>query len=644
MPPKSILVSRPRALEGPHLVLSRSAHSKRANLVIRCVTTAGMLTAPLLFNLSTRVWVDSGGLRAAAMLIIASTAGAVIMFAPGFAILIILKKRWDLSGRAAQACLILASSGATFWILWWLWLLQPSAGRVVAVSLWIATTIAISAPRNGISRQGLLPVVFVLSLAPLSAIAAIGVLSIYGGIATAPDLAASTTFATADNMFPQQWIERVESRDDLRAPALGWPMVDRPPAQAAWILPAYSMASNKAFGYEVLSATLSGIAATALAVLLYVMGLRGIRLTAALALCVLTVFMFFNIVFTMPKLLTGSLFVLALAVILAEGRRATAPIWAAIGAALALSTVAHSGGLLALPSLLIVMGVRRSWPKDRGSIVSFLGSGLLVMSPWLAYQLFYDRPAGSLLKWHLAGISNPEDKRSFIRGLLDEYRTLGVGGFLRQRWRNAGVFVGSESLTAGNWSADTLRARLIYLGALAPLWSNGILVLAAPLFVLWKKLPRNVLLVTGAGVTSLTAWAVIEFGPPSAILSTVNGPFANYLILGAGLAAAAATLLSGRVLALAVFVQVLITVWAIPHPEEGYDPCTTTMMCMPRVGQVLPPTDARLLLPIAIAAIAAIGFGAVASTAFAEDEDEGAVIGQLTIAPSQQDLKQYSEG
>jgi hypothetical protein len=634
MPPEAIFQSRTRALGNAFSMPDRTARTKNSKLVIRSATVAWILTTPVLFNLSTRVWVDSGGLRAAVMLVIASTSGAILMFAPGLAVLAAIEKYWNVPGKAAQTCIAVASSGTMFWLLWWVWVLAPNAGRVVAVALWISTTFVLTANRTGDIRKGLVPIALVLSLAPLAAIAAVGMLSIHGGIATTPDLAAATTYATADNMFPQQWIERVESRGDLRAPALGWPMVDRPPAQAAWILPAYSIASNKAFGYEVLSATLSGIAATALAVLLYVMGLRGIRLTAALALCVLTVFMFFNIVFTMPKLLTGALFVLALAAVLAEGRRMTPPIWAAAGAALALSTVAHSGGLLALPALLVVMGARRSWPRDRWSIFSFLGTGLAVMSPWLAYQIFYDRPVGSLLKWHLAGITDPEDSRSLTRGLLDQYRALGVHGILRQRWGNAGIFVGSESLTAGNWSATTAKARMIYLGALAPLWSNGILVIAAPLFVWWKRMPRNILLVTLAGITSLTTWMVIEFGPPSAVLTSVNGPFANYLILGTGLAAAAAAILPGRVLGAFVLIQVVVTVWVIPHPTSENDRCVISMMCMPRVGQVLPTTNNTLLIPIAIAAIAAVGFGAVASTAFAEDVDEGAVIEQLTGSPS----------
>ena len=615
-----------RAVGAGAVVGEASSRARRVSLAGRCGSVVGLLLAPLLFNLSTRVWADSSGLRAAVMLATAGMVGAVLMFTPGLAALVMIERRWFVRSRAGRTCIAVAGSGTVFWLVWWIWLLVPTAGRVVAGTLWVASALIVGTHRSGTARRAIAPIVLVLALAPLTGIAAVGVLSMHGGIAVAPDLAAAATYNTADNMFPEQWIERVESRGDLRAPALGWPLVERPPAQAAWILPAYSIASNQAFGYEILSATISGLAATAVAVVLFAMGLRTWRLTGALGLVVLTVFMFYNVVFTMPKLLTGALFALALAAVLEEGRRIPPVVWAAVGAALALSAVAHSGGLLALPALLVVMAVRRTWPRDRWSIGSLIGGGLVVMGPWLAYQLFYDRSASNLLKWHLAGVSDPDDARSFPRALLDQYRSLGVRGVVRQRWGNLGFFAGSEAWTSGGWSANAVSERWIQVGALAPLWSGGILVLAAPLFVLWKRIPRDVVLVTVAGLVAILTWMAIEYGPPSAVLTSVNGPYVNYLLLAAGLAAAAATVLPGRVLAVVVAAQALLTAWAV-LPRGAKDGCGASLMCMPRGAEVLPTSNRIVLVPVALVALAAVVLGALASRAFADaaaSEDLGA--------------------
>lgn len=569
----------------------------------RIITTFALVLAPVVFFAATHLRIDSSSVWSGIALVIAAAAGSVLLFAPGIAVVVLVDRAVPIGGAAARTTLCLAAAGTLFWAVWWAWVYRPPLGRATAVALWLAIVLVL-----GISRPArgplLRPTVAALSLAPLLAVAFVAALSLHGGLAVAPEVAQGSTYSTADNFFPREWMDRVDREDDLRELALGWPLVERPPQQAAWTLPAYSIASNEAFAYEVLSATLQAVAATAVVTLLAVLGLRSWRLVAAASLICLAGFLMFNVVFVWPKLLSAALLVLVVATLLE--RDVSAPAWAGIGLALGLSVVAHPSGLLAAPAIGIVAVSARTWPRDRIALLVAVGAGALVVAPWVAYQTFYDPGDSLLLKWHLAGFNDPNDPRSFPQVLSDQYQALGVSGWLRNRWENVRYLFGPE-IVDPSWPHDWehVRGRVISAGKMTPLWSGGLLLLTAPALVLRRRYARETGIVTIGAVVGLLIWIVVEWGPPASPASTHNGPYGIFLLFAIGLAAACGQVLPGRALAVLCAIQAGLLVW-VAASLGARNGCFRSQMCVPQTYPAGTVRSEQWLLPLAVVAVGAL--------------------------------------
>jgi hypothetical protein len=522
---------------------------------------------------------------------------------------VLVERAYPIGGAAARTTLCVAASGTLFWVAWWAWVYRPPLGRAAAVALWLAVVLVLGASRTAGGRPSLRPTLAALSLAPVLAVAFVAALGLHGGVAVAPEIAQGSTFSTADNFFPKEWMDRVDHEDDLRAPALGWPLVERPPAQAAWTLPAYTIASNKAFAYEVLSATLQAVAATAAVTLLAVLGLRSWRLVAAASLVWLAIFFMFNVVFVWPKLLPAALLVLVVATLLE--RDVSAPAWVGVGLAVSLSVVAHPGGLLAAPAIGVVAVLVRGWPRDRTALIVVAAAAALVLAPWIAYQTFYDRGQSLLLKWHLAGFNDPSDPRSFLQVLRDQLRDLGVSGWFRNRWENLKYLFGPEVFAPSrpkSWAEA--RQRAINAGTVNPLWSGGVLLLTAPVLFLRRRYSRETAIVNVAAAVGLLIWITVEWGPPASPASTNNGPYGLFLLFAIGLAAACGQVLPGYALAALCAIQAAVLVW-VTAPLGAQNACSLTQMCLPQSYPAGAVRAEQWLLPLALVSVAALVAAAV---------------------------------
>jgi hypothetical protein len=563
-----------------------------------------MLVVPVLFNLSTRVWQTSGGVRSALGLLVAVTVGTLILFGPGLALLVLLARRWSIGGLASRVAVAAVGSAAIYWGVWWIWVLQGTLGKAVALGAWLVT-VWVLGEVIGQRERSLTPVIQALGIAGAVALASIGLLTLHGGLAVSPDVAAGSTYQTADNMFPQQWVFRVEHGMDLREPALGWPLVERPPLQAAWIMPAMSISANKMLAYEVLSAVLQALAATAAAVLLLSMGLRRWRHLAAMSLVVLTLFFFFNTAFVWPKLLPAALLLMPVAMLLEVGSRLQPLGWVTVVGALAVSAMAHPGGLFAIPVLVVVALRERAWPRGREPVVAGVLAGGVVLAPWVIYQLVHDRSTSELLKWHLAGVSSREDGRSLVRAVLDEYRDAGLSGWVSNKWGNVKTLFGVDA-----WQNYTdLKQRWLVANVLAPVWSGGLLIMLAPLFALWRRCPRAIATAAIATIVGYVFWMLVEFGPPAARTSTNQGPYGIFLLGAVALAAVAGVVLHRWLLACAVAVQAVLFLW-ISYPLGALDGCSVSQMCMSRDYDSTG-TSGSSLMPV-LALVALVGAGAAA--------------------------------
>jgi hypothetical protein len=578
------------------------------NRFFRVIVFFVLVSAPIIFWLSTKVWLSTGSLRTAVSLAAATCTACILLFSPGFAALWVFERRFPVRSLAVRTTLVIVFSGTCHWFVWWLWLLLPTLGQAFAMIIWVAviSILTLNPPLRSREEQ---QVIGLIGLSGFLAVAFLGILGVHGGMAVAPEISSGSTFQTADNFFPLQWIERVDSRGDLKAPALNWPLVERPPGQAAWIRPGHWLASNKGFAYEVLGAVLQSLVASAAALLLWVLGIRGRRFAVALVLIASASFMFFNVVFVWPKLLPAALLVLAVAVLIECGRGCTPSGWIAISSALALSAMAHPGGVLAAPALLVVMWRLDAWPRGKSSVTSILVAGGAVLAPWAAYQIFFDHGTAIILKWHLAGFNDAGDKRTFPQVLVDQYQALSISEWLTKRWQNFSGMFGIRTLTAGGLPGfNDLRQRLLLVGVMNPMWAPGVLLFVFPLVVVKSRVSRNTRTIMLSAVIGIGLWLVIQFGPPLATTVTYNAPFGLFVLLSVSLAAIAVQVMNRVALTLLCFIQVSLLL-LITIPIGAQDGCYALQMCLPHSYPVGTASSSRFLIPLAISAgMASVGF------------------------------------
>ena len=270
-----------------------------------------------------------------------------------------------------------------------------------------------------------------------------------------------------DNIIPRIFADKLADGSDPR-PILGdvhsrdmnsWQSSDRPPLQAGLVL--VHRAWLALFGwdahtqYQLLGALAQCLWIPALWAFFRAAGISARTAAIALASCIFSGFFLINSVFVWPKLLSAALVFLGMAVIVATqsdylpdastgvSRRQRsggtgALVLAASLAALAL--LAHSGVSFFYPVIAWLAVSRRfiGGLRSTGIFVAVFAAWLM---PWSAYQKFYDPPGNHLLKWHLAGVPEIDD-RSFPRALADSYARLTFDAFVANKAENAAVLIG----------------------------------------------------------------------------------------------------------------------------------------------------------------------------------------------------------
>jgi hypothetical protein len=147
-----------------------------------------------------------------------------------------------------------------------------------------------------------------------------------------------------------------------------------------------------------------------------------------------------NDVYTWPKLAMAGFVLGAWAV-----GTSPAPHWR--DARLAVATVlwllaylCHGGVIFSLVGAVPLVVARLGWPPRLDRVRRPTARDLAAVAvpivalalPWIAYQQLYQPPADRLLKWHLAGVQELDD-RSVPEAIVDEYGDLGIDGVVRNR-------------------------------------------------------------------------------------------------------------------------------------------------------------------------------------------------------------------
>ena len=146
-----------------------------------------------------------------------------------------------------------------------------------------------------------------------------------------------------------------------------------------------------------------------------------------------------------------------------------------------------------------------------------------MLGPWAAYQKFYDPPGDRLLKWHLAGAVDVDD-RSFTTALKDAYTNLTWSQWWDAKKTNLGVITDGNFANIANlftskssqWRSDDFFHLVRSLGSLNFAW------LLCPLVLGMRKpdpavrrLGTAMLLWLGATVL---LWILLMYLPGSTLL------------------------------------------------------------------------------------------------------------------------------
>jgi hypothetical protein len=505
--------------------------------------------------------------------------GFVLFLAPGLALACWLVRRcsWPAWWTALLAVVPAAAAGE---VVFWACFLDPTAGRAAsAVVLLLSGACLLALVRRGPLRQtacqadvaGPVVLMFLLGIAYFGILGLLFVAAGRGLETTLGDLWPNLYLA-ADNFIPWLFAEHLYAGTDPRQLLADWHSSDRPPLQTGLVLVQLPLADWAGLGvvqYQILGTIFQSTWVLAVWSLGRQLGLGGRRLAAVLLFCATSPFFVFHSLYVWPKLLAGTLAVVAVLLLVGPGGR---PAWpniliAALAGALALQ--AHAGAAFTLLGLALFLLAPSRFPGF-AKLLAAMAVAAVVLAPWTAYQRGYDPPGNRLLKWHLAGVVAIDD-RPFAQAFREAYSRLSLAELARHKWANVQALVGVP------WIEPTYRGE-----GWRAVWKNGeyynLLKALGVLNIGWLVLAISGLRpggnrrtmphapsptpLLGVALAGLAVWLLLMFGPGTTMI--YQGPFATVILLFVVLAAALTTLPPPLVTTLlVVHVLDLIVIWLI---------------------------------------------------------------------------------
>jgi hypothetical protein len=345
----------------------------------------------------------------------------------------------------------------------------------------------------------------------------------------------------ADNVLNQLVGERMAAGLDPRHSVGDWHTSDRPPLQTGVQLTCIPLAKllhleTSDFLYPIAGALFQcGWICGAWALMRSAGCSRRLSMQLSLAL-IPSGFVYVNTIFVWAKLSAAGYSLGMLALLLPKVRQTTATIiFAAVCAVLAM--LSHGGAFMFLLPMLLLIVIPPRWPGFKSLAIAGV-LAILLYSPWVWYQKFYDPPGDRLVKMHLAG-TDGLDPRSPVVVIREAYEHAGRDRIIdnkKQSFLNLIAFKEDwrSFLSFDAASIDLKRADIFFY----TFPSLGVLNLGWPLILIaiWKKPWRqNWIIPTVAAAAAICAWCLIMFGGPLNNLygTTVihQGPYALQLLL-----------------------------------------------------------------------------------------------------------------
>jgi hypothetical protein len=325
----------------------------------------------------------------------------------------------------------LAAMALPGYFSFWLTLLSPRLAHYVAV-LTIAVAVAglvlcirrLDGEGRSVLKALLAPVLLIGGVALLVLSAGF----LYGGW-NDPLTAARVRFPHSlppDNELPFTLAQGAQM-GHIPKPLFGdWLSSDRPPLESGIVLSQFPMfrKPHREQAYTVVGALAQSFWIFALWLLLSAFRLKSRAIVLALTACLFSGFVFLNTFFVWPKLLAAAYTLGFLAAFVARRPKEDSALqsWIAPGALLSFGLLSHGGTVFTLiPMLPLILWFTRPWQiKRMTAAVSF---AFILYLPWTFYQKFSDPPGDRLLKYHLAGVEEV-DNRSFLEAAKASYGAL----------------------------------------------------------------------------------------------------------------------------------------------------------------------------------------------------------------------------
>jgi len=363
-----------------------------------------------------------------------------------------------------------------------------------------------------------------------------------------------------DNVLPYYLADKIYNHLPVH-PFIGdWLSSDRPPLQAGIILLERPLALLKNLGlsYELFSSGLQCFWICGVWCLLLALGARREAIRQVLVFLIFSGFLFYNSVYTWPKLLAAAFLLFALAILFAALRAKRPLSYFETGLAavcLGLAFLSHPGCLFSLWGIALLVVWFRSLFRWR-QLALLAGMVAVFYLPWTAYQRLVDPPGNRLLKMHLAGVA-PIDARSTWQALRDSYGSHPVSELMRYKWDNLALLAGGRFFDSYGLSGDREAARIAqreWIWNAVGLANVGWLAMAIIFFRKRREeaVPFARWLIALA-ICNMLFWSLLMFGPSQTM--TTHSSYADLLLLSVGLA--------GFILELPRWVYLFLLAWQI---------------------------------------------------------------------------------
>lgn len=245
------------------------------------------------------------------------------------------------------------------------------------------------------------------------------------------------------------WIPRILAmqiwQGSVSSPMLGdWLSSDRPPLQTGIYLLFYALGKGDSYQYQVLSTLLQTM--VLLPVLLLARQISPIRfpplLLAGLGVSSMLVV---HSLFVWPKLLSATYVLITCFLLVTQFERSkdlNPRNLQLAGACAAFAMLSHGGAVFSLLAIGVVyvflllreMIANKLIPSLKNVYLP-IASSVAIYLPWVGYQALYDPPGNRLMKWHIAGVIEP-DSMSTVEAVRAAYRELSLSEWWAGRLDN----------------------------------------------------------------------------------------------------------------------------------------------------------------------------------------------------------------